>query len=207
MTLKFLLSLGLALGLSACATVDAPSRNLALPGVLTGPEAAVQPIPGKLAIRQVSVTVPKTLTVSEANGYKPRADIVWREDPFGDRYAQVQAIVQNAADQAVRPFSSGHPVTMEIVMARFHALTEKTRYSFGGKHELEFYILLRDAKSGAQLGEPIFVQHIFEAYGGDKAIAAMRRGETQKVRITQHLIAEIQRVLSGLNAAPATAQG
>jgi hypothetical protein len=39
------------------------------------------------------VSVPRSLSVSEAHGIKPRADIVWREDPPGDRYVQVEGII------------------------------------------------------------------------------------------------------------------
>ena len=36
----------------------------------------------------VDVSVPDKLTVSEEHTYEPKADIVWREDPIGDRHPQ-----------------------------------------------------------------------------------------------------------------------
>ena len=47
-------------------------------------------------LAEVRVSVPKTLVVSEAKTLLPRADIVWREDPMGDRHAQVGKIIQTA---------------------------------------------------------------------------------------------------------------
>ena len=48
-------------------------------------------------VASVEVDVPHTLTVSEARTLLPRADIVWREDPVGDRYAQVDQIMTDVA--------------------------------------------------------------------------------------------------------------
>lgn len=54
-------------------------------------ETAYDPVPPDLArgwrLAGVRVSVPKTLTVSEAKKLLPNADIVWREDPPGDRHA------------------------------------------------------------------------------------------------------------------------
>ena len=63
-------------------------------------ETAYDPVPASLAqtwrLAEVRVSVPKSLSVSEAKSLLPNADIVWREDPLGDRHAQVGKIVQNA---------------------------------------------------------------------------------------------------------------
>ncbi|MGR3344325.1 MAG: DUF6778 family protein, partial [Paracoccaceae bacterium] len=51
------------------------------------------------------MVVPETLRVSERNSYKPIADIVWCEDPFGDRHDQVKAIFEEGITRAVASFS------------------------------------------------------------------------------------------------------
>jgi len=200
--MRIILVMTAALGLSACASVDTVSRNQPpaepLPIEMAGstkaqPDAArTQPY----HVVKVDVIVPTTLKVSEANSYFPRADIVWREDPLGDRYAQVQAIVQNAAEQAVAPLSEGRDVVVEIQVARFHALTERTRYTIGGTHDIHFYMTVLDAKTGTVLEPPRMIETEFKAYGGTRALEAMSRGETQKVRITTHLVTLIRQEMN-----------
>ena len=91
-----------ALALSACAIEPSVATRGVEPGLtlLTagtpGPEADAVPAPD-FSVVDVRVIVPETLKVSEANTYKPRADIVWRGDPYGNRYEQVAAIMRAAA--------------------------------------------------------------------------------------------------------------
>ena len=137
----------------------------------------------------------RTLKVSEANRYYPSGDIVWREDPLGDRHAQVAAIVQGAMEQGVAGMDGAQEVILEVAVSRFHALTEKARYTIGGVHAIQFSYRLVDAASGAELTAPKFVKADFEALGGKAAITAESRGVTQKYRITQHLAKVIQEEL------------
>lgn len=81
-------------GVTACSEAISPTRDL-LPGETAG-IAAEAPKPLSLDVRQVRVLVPETLVVSEANPFCPGGDIVWREDPAGDRHAQVRTVVANA---------------------------------------------------------------------------------------------------------------
>lgn len=188
-----------ALGLSACATVDTATRNAPIIAPVAEPigaPAAEQTARGNLNVQRIEVRVPETLKVSEANSYYPRADIVWREDPLGDRYAQVDTIVQAAADTAVAGMTTGAPIVVDIQVTRFHALTQKTRYTIGGTHDVHYFITVFDAKTGAKLNEPRLVELEFQAYGGSRALEAMSRGETQKVRITQHLVQSIRQELN-----------
>ena len=67
-------------------------RHASQPGLAAQAESA------DWQVTEITVIVPETLSVSEANSIKPRADIVWREDPLGNRHAQVQAVVQEAMD-------------------------------------------------------------------------------------------------------------
>ncbi|MCU9836897.1 hypothetical protein OEZ49_03885 [Ruegeria sp. WL0004] len=156
----------------------------------------IAPGQSPVQINSVTVVVPRSLKVSERNSYLPRGDIVWREDPIGDRHAQVQKIVQDAMVRGVSPLSGPVNADLEIVLKRFHALTEKARYTTGGIHAITFDITLKDPATGAQLMPPREVRADLEAFGGQQAINAEARGQTQKVRITDHLAWVIQQELT-----------
>lgn len=175
-------ALMLGVGLSACASVDTATRNAPLDAPMLRP--ATLP----LDVQEVRVRVPPELRVSEANRYLPGGDIVWREDAPGDRHAQVGAILQEALERGVSEMPGGGvPVVLDVELSKFHALSEKARYTIGGVHAIQFSYSLRDADTGAALAEPEFVKADFKALGGQAAIAAERQGITQRVRITDHL--------------------
>lgn len=142
-------------------------------------------------LADVRVTVPDELVVSEAKSLFPHADIVWREDPEGDRKAQVAAIIRNAAQVAGRGLKGGQPVILDITLARFHALTfeAETRLSNAGVHNIEFTAQVVDARSGAVLYGPKFIEAALPAYAGEEMKQARARGETQRSQITAHLVA------------------
>ena len=192
--IRSILVLGAALGLSACASVDTASRNAPIDAPLTGIESPA-PLTSPVKVVGVTVNVPRDLKVSEANRYYPSGDIVWREDPIGDRYAQVAAIVQGAMEQGVADMDGTQEVFLEVSVSRFHALTEKARYTVGGVHAIQFTYRLVDAATGAELTPPKFVKADFDALGGNAAVAAEARGVTQKFRITHHLAQVIQHEL------------
>ena len=79
------------------------------------------------------------------------------------------------------------PVILDVEVLRFHALTEKTRYTVGGVHSIRFKLSIRSLETGILLEEPREIQADLVGYGGSMAIAAEARGQTQKVRITAHL--------------------
>ncbi|MGZ2257738.1 DUF6778 family protein [Roseobacter sp. A03A-229] len=185
--IKTCAALGLAALIAGCATTDTASRNTPF---TTGSEAGaasfqaqVQP----LNVRAVNVVVPQTLQVSEANSYYPSGDIVWRGDAPGDRHAQVKAIFDEAMGRGTATMVKGAPVVLDVQVLRFHALTEKTRYTIGGVHSIRFNLAVRDAETGLLLGEPRTVKADLKGFGGQQAIDAERQGQTQKVRITDHL--------------------
>jgi hypothetical protein len=175
--------MALGLGLSACASVDTATRNIPLEQITTETAA---PAPS-FQLVGYDVSVPTTLKVSEANSYYPGGDIVWRGDAFGNRYEQVGAIFENAIEIGARPLEGALPVVVEIEVKRFHALTEKTRYSVGGIHSIEFVMTIRDPLTGAVVRGPREIKADLVGYGGSKALQAEARGLTQKYRITQHL--------------------
>lgn len=179
--------LAAAASVSACATVETATRNVPLEA------QKLQLAPAAVTVQAVRVSVPRSLRVSEANLYYPLGDIVWREDPLGDRHAQVQAIVEAGLKQGLQDMpQTGVPVLLDVEVTRFHALTEKARYTVGGVHSVQFKLSLLNPETGIAYTEPRLVKANLKAFGGARAINAERNGITQKLRITNH-IAEVIR--------------
>lgn len=145
----------------------------------------------------VIVDVPRTLTVSEANTLIPNADIVWQEQAAGDRYAQVQSIVEGAMEVGTMPFNGDLDVLLYVEVKRFHALTRAARVTVGGGHNLLFELTLLDPETGDVIVPAWSFDASFAAYGGAAALVAERAGLTQEVRISQHLIESIYEELGG----------
>lgn len=156
------------------------------------PEAILR----QINVAQINVRVPTSLKVSEANRYYPGGDIVWREDPMGNRYSQVSKIMHDAMAAGTAGFQGPVPVILDIEVVRFHALSEKARYTVGGVHHVVFKMLLRDARTGEWLSEPRRIESDLEAFGGQQAINAEARGLTQKVRISGHLAEVIRQEMT-----------
>lgn len=175
-----------------------PTRSVRT--ITTEPKKSQTILPGailrRINVEKINVRVPTSLRVSEANRYYPNGDIVWREDPMGNRHAQVAKIVHDAMTQGVESFTGPVPVILDIEVVRFHALSEKARYTVGGVHNIAFYMVLRDATTGEPLSEPRRIESNLEAFGGQQAIAAESRGLTQKVRISGHLSEVIRQQMS-----------
>ncbi|MEE9388352.1 MAG: DUF6778 family protein [Paracoccaceae bacterium] len=144
------------------------------------------------------IEVPETLVVSEDNSYKPIADIVWREDPFGNRYSQVKTIIENAVASGVSTMSGALPVVLHIQVTRFHALTQRTRNSIGGVHEIHFLLTVTNKRTGEVMVPTYLVDSSLPGFGGTKAIEAERIGLTQKIRISAHLSSRILQELTGV---------
>lgn len=215
-TAKTILLLGLGLAVSACATQDTPTRNTPFEETpntqVATPEgyAATQPdaaavqtaLPSLVAgqslvsVKSVVVRVPRSLKVSEANRYLPAGDIVWREDPIGDRHAQVQKIFQDAVNNGVTSLNGPVNVDVDILVSRFHALTEKARYTTGGVHSITFDLAIKHPETGALLVPIRTVRADLDGFGGRQALAAESRGLTQKVRISNHLAEVVRQELS-----------
>ena len=209
--------LAVALGTSACVSSNNASQNLtdvqytaAFPttdkttatqqlGIFAQPQdqqqqltfAAVadptSPVISQFDVVDVFVNVPEYLVVSEADVYLPQADIVWREDPIGDRREQVKTIMQNAITLGTAPLNGSQKVIISVRMNMFHAITEKARNSVGGKHNVQFDYVLLDAETKQPITGVRNVDASLKAFGGSRAYRAMRRGETQKVRISRHV--------------------
>ncbi len=147
-------------------------------------------------VEDITVIVPRDLVVSEANSYRPKADIVWRGEPLGDRYVQVEAILTEAMAAGTAMMTTGPKVDVEITLARFHCVTERTRYSIGGMHAMQFDLTVTDAETGVVLDGPRRVVADVKASGGAKAIAEDAAGLTQRVVVANRLAEAIRYELS-----------
>lgn len=190
----------LAMGglVSACAGTNATTRNAPFePEAL--PFAETEQVGAYITdvdVQNVTIRVPRALKVSEGNGYLPSTDIVWRGDPIGDRHAQIGAIFYEAMNKGTEALDGATPVFLDIEVTRFHALTERARYTTGGVHNINFILTVRHAVTNAQLGEPRHIRADTHAFGGRQALEAEARGQTQKVRITNMLAEAIRQELT-----------
>ena len=76
---------------------------------------------------------------------------------------------------------SGSPLNS----TRFHALTEKARYTVGGIHSFHFDADRARCATGAVLDGPRLVMADVKASGGARAIAEEQMGRTQRVVIVE----------------------
>lgn len=204
---------GLALSTAACVSTDRASQNAITETPVPGATAVTTTTiaPGEISeatftaaatpafdVTAVEVIVPDYLVVSEADVFIPQADIVWREDPRGDRKAQVKEIMTNALKAGTADMHGGRKVILAARLNTFHALTEKARATVGGKHNINFDYVLLDAETGQPLTQAKQVDASLRGYGGRKAYRAMRRGETQKFRISEHVAEVIRSELTGI---------
>jgi hypothetical protein len=188
------LILGAALAVSGCVGTTDVSRNLGFDAQPVVEDFAVQ----DWSIAAFDVIVPETLTVSEANTLKPRADIVWRGEPIGDRRAQVDALMTAALEPAFEAVNGSIPAVVTIEVTRFHAQTQRVRYTnLPSEHEIEFVMTVRHAETGVILSGPTDIDLTFPALGGADAIAADARGETQALRIRARLMQWVQQEFVG----------
>ena len=111
---------------SVAPTVQTQQTELGFfPAPTNGSEATqnafqVAAVPSGYTVTDVQVIVPDYLVVSEADVYLPQADIVWREDPLGDRRAQVKAIMENALRRGTAPLNGSQQVIMAARVNMFH---------------------------------------------------------------------------------------
>lgn len=192
---KIMLGAALALSTAACTMTDGAiaTTTRAAPqaaGVLVGATAP------SYSVQKLNVNVPRSLIVSESNSFVPSGDIVWRGDPYGDRYQQIEAILREGMGRGIKQMRGQQDVIVDIELTRFHSLTERTRYSVGGNHAIHFLMTVRDAKTGAVVQGPRLIKADLKGFGGEAAIQAERAGQTQKVRITDHLSRVIVQQLS-----------
>ena len=173
--------LGFAALTSACVSNDGvASRNAPLE---TGFANSGAFLARDYEVRDVRVTVPETLRVSEANTYFPFADIVWRGDAYGNRYEQVEAMFEEAAARGAEHLEGTVPVFVDIELTRFHGVTEKTRFSIGGDYDIDYVLTVRNAETGEVIEPARKVGYELDAPGGAQALELEHSGQTEKVRV------------------------
>lgn len=202
MTIKFLyLALIGTIALSACSAVRSSNADgMPLTEVKLDGRAPIAQTAGeqsRFSVTSVKVVVPTSLRVSEANRFYPDADIVWRGEPIGDRLAQVQSILEEGLTTGVAGLKTGPSAKLNIQLERFHALTEKARFSVGGVHDIIVLLTVLDPETDAVLEAPRRVEVAIRASGNDAAIAEDAAGRTQRVVIVEGIAEAIRRELSG----------
>ena len=139
-------------------------------------------------IGTVTVNVPDTLTINENDSYSPDGDIVWRREPAGDRRAQVRDIFEDSIKRGTRNMRGRQTVNLNVEVKKFHAISDIARKNLtvSGVHNITFDITVT-SRSGAVIAKEADVQADLIAYSGQDAIDAEAQGQTQRVRIVNHL--------------------
>lgn len=194
---------------SACGAVEPASRattvgqiDLLQTALPVAANPGVQIMAAKYTVAELRVNVPRSLKVSEANAFLPKADIVWRGEPRGDRYAQVAQIFNDGLMAGTSGMATGPAAIVEVEVTRFHCLTEKTRFTVGGNHAIHFTLTVRDAATGAVLEGPREIIADVKASGGAAAIAEDQAGRTQRVVVVERIAEVIRRELSARASGP-----
>lgn len=181
----------LGLGVAGCTSVDTVTRNQPVDDLIAAPAQ----IERSYTVTNVVAMVPASLKVSERNGYYPFADIVWRGDPVGNRHMQLAQIFETAAARHAETLQGDVPVVAEVVLNRFHGVTERTRFSVGGVYNVVFTLTVKHAETGAIIEGPRLVEANLPAPGGEAALALEHAGQTEKVRMTDFLTTVLAREL------------
>ena len=141
-------------------------------------------------LADVVAVVPENLRVSHSNTFAPNADIVWHGEPFGDRKAQVAAIMTEAVSAGAAELQGSRRVTITVRVEKFHGVTPiAVAKAPSAVHNIRYVIQVIDTATGAPLTEPQLIEADLEAYVGAAAIAAAINGDTQRNRIVLHLAA------------------
>ena len=136
----------------------------------------------------VNVFTPRELTVSNRNSLAPNADIVWHGEPFGDRRAQVAAIVEDGIEAGTASMNGDQSVTISATVVHFHAVTpQAVSRAPRAVHNIRFAIRAFDSATGEPLTPLEVISADLEAYTGAAAVAAAVEGQTQRVRIVDHI--------------------
>ncbi len=140
----------------------------------------------KLAL--VRVDIPEELTVSNVNSVAPNADIVWHGDPEGNRRDQVAQILHDGVAMGAADLKGTRPVSFSVRLQQFHAVTPAAvAFAPSAVHNIVYYIQAFDAATLEPLTDPVFIKADLDAYTGAAAVVAAQEGQTQKVRIVNHL--------------------
>lgn len=203
---KLVSAVCVSMALVACTTAQMPSRGSEMASTGVGDVGTSATVQTQYHVVGYSVTVPRELLVSEADVYLPNADIVWHGDPEGDRFAQIEAMFNTALARSTADMTAGRPVEIQIQVAKFHALSPKTRATIGGNYGMDFYLTVYDATTHEILDGPRMVVADTPASGGIRALREEQSGITQKIVVVSHLTKVFDAELARPGNAPAAAQ-
>lgn len=127
------------------------------------------------------------ITVSEEEIFYPGGDVVWRGDPPGDRLLQIQAMFEEAASRNIAALNGSVPIDIDVVLVRFHGVSNRTLYTIGGVYHIVFDLTIRAAGTDVALEPTRRVAGQLDAPGGELAARNEAAGQTQKVRVTDYL--------------------
>lgn len=82
----------------------------------------------------------------------------------------------------------GQTVNLTVDVKEFHAISDRarTKLSVSGVHNIAFDVTVTD-RSGTVIAQESDIQADLIAYSGQDAINAEAQGQTQRVRIVNHL--------------------
>ncbi len=153
-------------------------------------------------VSDVLVTVPDALVASDANTLVPRADIVWHGEPPGDRKVQVAAILDEGITQGASILAGPRVVRFDVRLERFHGVTPAAMARApSAVHNIKYKLWVVDVATDSTLMGPFEFSADLEANVGAAAIVAMQSGQSERVRIVDHL-AETTRGWLGLGPDP-----
>ncbi|MGJ8624185.1 MAG: DUF6778 family protein [Yoonia sp.] len=158
------------------------------PGVFGRERGTARPVMRRsYDIRNLSFAAAPDIRVSEAEGYYPQADVVWRGDPLGPRIPQIESMFQEAFNRNKPKLAGDRPVNVRITLVRFHGVTDLTRLTVGGNYNIIFDMTVIDARTGAVLEPARRIVGNLSAPGGSRGRALIASGQTQRVRVTDFL--------------------
>ena len=139
-------------------------------------------------LQGVEVTVPDSLRVSEANSLAPNAEIVWHGEPEGNRRNQVATILRDGIARGAADLPGQQSVTFGVTLQEFHAVTPAAiNTAPSAVHNIAYTIQTFDSRTAAPVTSPTAIKADLPALTGSAAVVAAQEGQTQKVRITNHL--------------------
>lgn len=152
---------------------------------------------GRYRVSRIDIAVPRELRVSESEkSLMPDADIVWKGDPPGDRYAQIEAILRDGAERGVQALHGSTPAVLRITLRRFHALNNAARYfapDGAGVYTIRFDAGLFLARSGTPILPMQRIDADFPARTSTGAQEEDEQGISQRSLIEE----QIARTLAG----------
>ncbi|MCY4336469.1 MAG: hypothetical protein OXC60_17580 [Litoreibacter sp.] len=138
-------------------------------------------------VSNVQVVIPDDLTTSDQNSYAPNFDIVWHGEAAGDRRSQVKRLLEEGVTEGAKGLRGRKPVTLQLVLAQFHAVTPiAVQRAPEAVHDIRYTMTVFDS-AGNRLTEPEFISADLPAFVGQQAFVSAQQGQTQRVRIREHL--------------------